>query len=168
MTDGVLAQLSNRIEHGLRAYTPKEQKSVRAAADSFRENPEFDVYDTILNLGTGEAVISFLEEDGIPSAAEKVKILPPRCSFDAISAEKRDSIIKVPFYIVNMQMPLTLSQLMNFSKGREKLIWQELKRKNWIKKKLKQIRRAKKPERGRQARLATQSQVQSEERLEEP
>lgn len=94
MTDGVLAQLSNRIEHGLRAYTPKEQKSVRAAADSFRENPEFDVYDTILNLGTGEAVISFLEEDGVPSAAEKVKILPPRCSFDAISAEKRDSIIK--------------------------------------------------------------------------
>lgn len=94
MTDGVLAQLSNRIEHGLRAYTPKEQKIVKAAAESFRENPDFDVYDAILNLGTGEAVISFLGEDGIPSVAEKVRILPPRCSFDAIPVDKRDSIVK--------------------------------------------------------------------------
>lgn len=94
MTDDVLAQLSNRIEHGLRAYTPKEQKSVRAAADSFRENPDFDVYDAILNLGTGEAVVSFLGEDGVPTVAEKIRILPPRCSFDAIPADKRDSLIK--------------------------------------------------------------------------
>lgn len=94
MTDGVLAQLSNRIEHGLRAYTPKEQKAVKAAAESFRENPDFAVYDAILNLGTGEAVVSLLGEDGVPSVAEKVRILPPRCSFDALSDEKRDSTIK--------------------------------------------------------------------------
>ena len=92
--DGVLAQLSNKIEHGLRAYTPADQKAVRAAADSFRENPEFDTYETILNLGTGEAVVSFLGEDGIPCMAEKVAILPPRCSFGAVSDSERDQKIK--------------------------------------------------------------------------
>ncbi len=92
--DGVLAQLGNKIEHGLRAYTPADQKSVRAAADSFRENPDFDTYQTILELGTGEAVVSFLGEDGIPQIAEKVSILPPQCSFGQISQERRDSIVK--------------------------------------------------------------------------
>ena len=92
--DGVLAQLGNKIEHGLRAYTPADQKSVRAAADSFRENPEFDTYQTILELGTGEAVVSFLGEDGIPQIAEKVAILPPQCSFGQLDQARRDSIIK--------------------------------------------------------------------------
>ena len=64
--DGVLAQLGNKIEHALHAYTPADQKAVKAAADSFRENPAFNTYDTILSLGTGEAVVSFLGEDGIP------------------------------------------------------------------------------------------------------
>ena len=92
--DGVLAQLGNKIEHGRRAYTPADQKSVRAAADSFRENPEFDTYQTILELGTGEAVVSFLGPDGIPEIAEKVAVLPPQCSFGQISDERRDNIIK--------------------------------------------------------------------------
>ncbi len=92
--DGVLAQLGNKIEHGLRAYTPADQKSVRAAADSFRENPEFDTYQTILELGTGEAVVSFLGEDGIPQIAEKVSILPPQCSFGQLAPDRRDSIIR--------------------------------------------------------------------------
>ena len=92
--DGVLAQLGNKIEHGLRAYTPADQKAVRAAADSFRENPEFDTFQTILELGTGEAVVSFLGDDGIPEVAEKVSILPPQCSFGQISDERRSNIIK--------------------------------------------------------------------------
>ena len=92
--DGVLAQLGNKIEHGLRAYTPADQKAVRAAADSFRENPEFDTFQTILELGTGEAVVSFLGEDGIPEMAQKVSILPPQCSFGQISAERLENIIK--------------------------------------------------------------------------
>ena len=92
--DGVLAQLGNKIEHGLRAYTPADQKSVRAAADSFRENPEFDTFQTILELGTGEAVVSFLGEKGIPDMAEKVAVLPPQCSFGQISEERRNNIIK--------------------------------------------------------------------------
>ena len=92
--DGVLAQLNNKIEHGLRAYTPADQKAVRAAADSFRENPAFDTYETILNLGTGEAVVSVLGEDGIPGMDEKVYILPPRSFMGSISDEQRDQKVK--------------------------------------------------------------------------
>ena len=77
--DEVLAQLSNRVQHGLRAYTPAEQKAVRAAAQSFRENPDFKSEDAILELGTGEALVSFLNEDGQPEIVERAKILPPQC-----------------------------------------------------------------------------------------
>ena len=92
--DNVLAQLNNKIEHGLRAYTPNEQKAVRAIADAFRENPAFDTFDTILNLGTGEALVSVLDADGIPTIGEKVSILPPRCSFGSLSDDTRDQLIK--------------------------------------------------------------------------
>ncbi|MBO6159823.1 MAG: DUF853 family protein [Firmicutes bacterium] len=92
--DSVLAQLGNKIQHGLRAYTPSDQRAVKSAADSFRENPAFDTYDTILNLGTGEAVVSFLDEGGIPSVCEKAYILPPKSRFGAISDEERNNAIK--------------------------------------------------------------------------
>ena len=75
----MLAQLSNKIQHGLRAYTPAEQKAVKAAAQSFRPNPNFDSEQAILELGTGEALVSFLDEDGRPSIVEYAKILPPQC-----------------------------------------------------------------------------------------
>ena len=91
--DAVLAQLGNKIQHGLRAYTPSEQKSVKAIAESFRINPDFDTMDTILNLGTGQAVVSFLDEDGAPGIAEKVSVLPPRSSFGSISDEERIALI---------------------------------------------------------------------------
>ena len=81
--DEVLAQLSNRIQHGLRAYTPAEQKAVRAAASSFRENPAFKSEDVILELGTGEALVSFLNEDGQPEIVERAKILPAQCKMGA-------------------------------------------------------------------------------------
>jgi len=92
--DSVIAQLGNKVQHGLRAYTPADQKMVRAAADSFRENPDFDTYDTILNLGTGEAVISFLGEDGIPGVVQKASVLPPRTYMGAVTDEERDAKIK--------------------------------------------------------------------------
>ncbi|MBR6402466.1 MAG: DUF853 family protein [Eubacterium sp.] len=92
--DGVLAQLGNKVEHALHAYTPADQKAVKAAADSFRANPAFDTYDTILSLGTGEAVISFLGEDGTPGVAEKTYILPPQSKFGAIDDGRRDTLIK--------------------------------------------------------------------------
>ena len=76
--DEVLAQLSNRVQHGLRAYTPAEQKAVRAAAKSFRVNPAFNTEEAMMALGTGEALVSFLDEKGVPSIVENAKILPPQ------------------------------------------------------------------------------------------
>ncbi|MBQ6590867.1 MAG: DUF853 family protein [Lachnospiraceae bacterium] len=92
--DGVLAQLGNRIQHGLHAYTPAEQKSIKAAAQSFRENPGFDTLETLQNLGTGEALISLLDEDGIPSIVRKSSVLPPQSRFGALTDQERDQAVK--------------------------------------------------------------------------
>lgn len=92
--DGVLAQLGNKIEHGLHAYTPADQKTVKAAAESFRENPAFDTYETLMNLGTGEAVVSFLDENGMPQISEKVSILPPQSKMGEVDDTARDTAIK--------------------------------------------------------------------------
>lgn len=92
--DGVLAQLGNKVQHALHAYTPSDQKAVKAAADSFRENPAFKTADVIEALGTGEAVASFLQEDGTPSVVEKVFVLPPQSQMGGIDAGARDNAIK--------------------------------------------------------------------------
>lgn len=91
--DGVLGQLGNKIQHALHAYTPAEQKGARAAAKSFRENPEFDTYDTLTGLGIGEALISVLDEEGIPTIVKKCSILPPQSLMGAIDEETRKSEI---------------------------------------------------------------------------
>ncbi len=92
--DGVLAQLGNKIQHALHAYTPAEQKAVKVAAQSFRVNPEFDTYTELTNLGIGEALISVLDEEGIPTIVKKAKILPPQSQMGALSDSERDSQIK--------------------------------------------------------------------------
>ncbi len=92
--DGVLSQLGTKIEHALHAYTPSDQKAVKAAAASFRANPAFDTYEAMLSLGTGEAILSLLDEDGVPGIAQLARILPPESKMGPISAEKRDSVIK--------------------------------------------------------------------------
>ncbi|WP_130836300.1 helicase HerA-like domain-containing protein [Lachnoclostridium sp. Marseille-P6806] len=92
--DDVLAQLGNRIEHGLRAYTPAEKKTVRAAAESFRENPSFDSYETILTLGTGEAVVSFLDEQGMPGISEKIAVFPPQSQIGPVDEQAREGVIR--------------------------------------------------------------------------
>ncbi|MDY6084545.1 MAG: helicase HerA-like domain-containing protein [Dialister sp.] len=92
--DGVLSQLGNKIEHALRAYTLADQKAVKAAAQSFRPNPAFDTYEAITTLGTGQAVVSFLDENGVPGIAERVSILPPQCSMASIRETMRDQCIK--------------------------------------------------------------------------
>ena len=74
----VLAQLSNKVQHALRAYTPAEQKAIRAVADSFRTNPDFRTEDVIQELGVGEALVSFLEKDGVPAIVQRARILPPQ------------------------------------------------------------------------------------------
>ena len=89
----ILAQLGNRVQHTLRAYTPAEQKTVKAAAEAFRVNPEFDTFDTILSLGTGEALVSFQTEEGEPDVVQKVKILPPQSKMGPIDEMSRSKII---------------------------------------------------------------------------
>ena len=91
--DPVLAQLSNKVQHALRAYTPAEQRAIRAAADSFRVNPAFDTATVISELATGEALVSFLDEDGIPCVVERAKIIAPACSMDAAPADAKSYIV---------------------------------------------------------------------------
>jgi hypothetical protein len=91
--DGVLAQLGNKIQHALRAYTPKEQEGARAAAKSFRENPEFNTYDTLQELGTGEALVSVLDLKGIPTMVQRAKILPPQSLLGTLDEMTRQSTI---------------------------------------------------------------------------
>ena len=92
--DGVLAQLGTRIQHALHAYTPTEQKAAKAAAQSFRENPEFDTYEVLTSLGIGEALVSVLDEDGVPTVVEQTKILPPQSRMGTIDESERESEIK--------------------------------------------------------------------------
>ena len=87
--DGVLSQLGNKVQHALRAYTPAELRKVKAAAQSYRANPAFDTYDTLSQLGTGEALVSVLDEEGIPTVVERVKILPPQSRMGAIDDNTR-------------------------------------------------------------------------------
>ncbi len=90
----VMSQLGNKIEHGLHAYTPAEQKALNAAAEAFRVNPEFDTKELMQNLGTGEAVVSVLDEKGAPSMAEYAFILPPESRMGAITDEERKSAVE--------------------------------------------------------------------------
>ena len=92
--DDVLSQLSNRIQHGLRAYTPAEMKAVKAAANSFRTNPDLDTEKEILSLGTGEALVSLLDEKGIPTMVERANILPPQSLMAPAQEETRQSILQ--------------------------------------------------------------------------
>ena len=92
--DSVLGQLGNRVQHALRAYTPKDQKAVKAAAQSFRANPAFDTETVISELGTGEALVSFLDAKGIPQPVERAFILPPEGQIGPLDPAARESIIK--------------------------------------------------------------------------
>ena len=92
--NGVMSQLSNKIEHGLHAYTPAEQRVVKAAADSFRVNPAFDTEELLLGLGTGEAIVSVLDEKGAPSMAEHAFILPPESRMGPLEDEERAEIVR--------------------------------------------------------------------------
>lgn len=91
--DDVLGQLGNKVQHALHAYTPKEQKGAKAAAQSFRENPEFDTYEVLSQLGIGEALVSVLDEEGIPTVVKQCKILPPQSQMGALEDETRKSEI---------------------------------------------------------------------------
>lgn len=97
--DSVLSQIGNRVQHGLRAYTPADQKGLRAAANSFRTNPKFNTEETLMALGVGEALVSVLDEKGVPSIVEKANILPPKSSMDAASeADVQFAIKQSPLF----------------------------------------------------------------------
>ena len=89
----VMSQLGNKIEHGLHAYTPAEQKALQAASDAFRENPAFNTKELMQNLGTGEAVVSTLDEKGAPTMAEYAFILPPESRMGALTDDERRNAV---------------------------------------------------------------------------
>ena len=92
--ENILGQLGNRVQHALRAYTPKDQKAVKTAAETFRANSAFDTYEAILQLETGEALVSFLDEKGAPSVVERAKILFPLSQIGAITEDQRAQLIR--------------------------------------------------------------------------
>ena len=92
--DSILGQLGNRVQHALRAYTPRDQKAVAVAAETFRTNPAFNTSEAIMNLETGEALVSFLDEKGAPMVVQRSKILFPLSQIGAITESERDRIIK--------------------------------------------------------------------------
>lgn len=91
--DKILGQLGNRIQHALRAFTPRDQKAVQVAADTFRSNPNLDLRAAITELGVGEALVSFLDEKGAPSVTERAFVLPPRSQIGAITPEQRQALL---------------------------------------------------------------------------
>lgn len=92
--DEVLGQLGNRVQHALRAFTPRDQKAVKSAAETFRQNPEVDVAKEITELAVGEALVSFLQEDGTPSIVRRARILPPESLIGTVDENLRQEIIK--------------------------------------------------------------------------
>jgi DNA helicase HerA-like ATPase len=92
--DTVLSQLGNRVQHALRAFSPRDQKAVKAAAQTFRANPKLNVETVITELGVGEALVSFLDDKGIPGVVERAMICPPHSQIGPITAEQRAAIIK--------------------------------------------------------------------------
>jgi DNA helicase HerA-like ATPase len=92
--DGVLGQLGNRVQHAIRAFTPKDQKAVKAAAQTFRPNPAINVEQAILELSVGEALVSFLDEKGTPEIVDRALVCPPRSQIGPITPEQRQQLIR--------------------------------------------------------------------------
>lgn len=98
--EGIMGQLGNKIQHALRAYTPAEQKAAKAAAQSFRENPQFDTFEAITQLATGEALVSVLDEEGIPTVVQRCTILPPQSQMGALDETiRKDEMINNLLYV---------------------------------------------------------------------
>jgi DNA helicase HerA-like ATPase len=92
--DIILGQLGNRVQHALRAFTPRDQKAVQAAAQTFRQNPKLNVETALTELAVGEALVSMLDENGTPQIVERAKVVPPRSQLGAITPEQRQQIIQ--------------------------------------------------------------------------
>jgi DNA helicase HerA-like ATPase len=129
--DNVLGQLGNRIQHAIRAYTPKDLKAVKAAAETFRINPSVNVEETITQLGVGEALVSFLDEKGIPAMVERAKVVPPQSQIGAITDDERNRIIqKSPVFgayekIVDRESAFEILQKRMNQQEAEKKQWEQ-------------------------------------------
>lgn len=104
--DEILSQIGNRIQHALRAYTPADQKTVKAASQSFRPNPSFRTEDVITELGTGEALVSFLDEDGAPQIVQRAHILCPQSLMAAASPQSRRACIQSSDLLIKYGQPI--------------------------------------------------------------
>jgi hypothetical protein len=89
----ILGQLGNRVQHALRAFTPRDQKAVKSAAETFRQNPEIDVETAIIELGVGEALVSFLDEKGTPTMVERLLVIPPHSKIGPVTPEQRQHLV---------------------------------------------------------------------------
>ena len=94
LPDEVLGQLGNRVQHALRAFTPRDQKAVKAAAETFRDNPNLDVVRAITELGVGEALISVLDGKGIPTRVDRAWVLPPQSRLTPLTPAERDRVLQ--------------------------------------------------------------------------
>ena len=116
--DVVLGQLGNRVQHALRAFTPRDQKAVRSAADTFRSNPKLDVATVITQLGVGEALVSFLDEKGTPGIVEQATICPPHSQIGPITPEERQSLMKTSIVAGVYETPVDRESAYEFLKAR--------------------------------------------------
>ncbi len=104
--DAVLGQLGNRVQHALRAFTPRDQKAVRVAAETFRANPGFDAAQAISELAVGEALVSFLDEQGTPGVVERALVLPPRSRLQPLSLEERAATVRASTVYGHYEQPI--------------------------------------------------------------
>ena len=142
----ILDQLGNRVQHNLRAYTPADQKIAKAAADSFRTNPNFKTYDTILELGTGEAIVSFQNEKGEPEVCERVFILPPQSKIGVIDDMTRNRIINQSPFAGKYDEDIddrSASEIINETREKENIEKEEINKEKEEAKRLKEEEKAK-------------------------
>lgn len=116
--DKVLAQLGNRVQHALRAFTPQEQKAVRITAQAFRPNPEIEIEKAITELGVGEALVSFLQEDGTPAVVDRAFVCPPESRVGTITPDERQRIVQGSIHFGNYETMIDRESAFEIIRGR--------------------------------------------------
>jgi hypothetical protein len=132
--EDIMSQLGNRIQHALRAYTPKERRGLKAAADSFRENPAIDVMETIPQLGVGEALVSFLDEKGIPKPVDRILIRPPQSKIGTASDETVSALLSKKTNLEKYKTPYDRESAYEVLESRMPLASEEKQAKKRVKK----------------------------------
>ena len=169
--DDILAQLGNRVQHTLRAYTPQEQKVVKAAAMAFRTNPKFDTEEAILQLGTGEALVSFANEKGEPTVVEKVTVLPPQSDMNSIDDGTRLMVMARSDFKGKYDTPVdresAYEKISEAIKQREEEIEKLKEEQEAEKKKLEEEKQAEKERKEEEKRLKEEERAAEKARKEE-